>query len=216
MGVVFVMDPSTGLIHFAKRYERNGQVGDPLQRRLGRTIQPLKYENWLSDTVIGFGRQMVCFSSDGKAIEAHDRQTGELVWKVDFRPLNATVDYLLGVVNGVLFAAGPETILAFDLRADGRMLWGGVPLFGGQRSFGRGMLTSNAIYVPVRNEILKFSLTGKDGKAELLAKAEVELGVKVPVGNLFSDGERIWVHGGSRIFALGPGTQKSSATVETD
>ena len=69
-------------------------------------------------------------------------------------------------------------------------------------SYGRGMLTPDGIYIPVEDQIYKFSLTGKDGKAELLGKTFVELGTGAPVGNLYSDGMKIWVLGANRIYAL--------------
>ena len=90
------------------------------------------------------------------------------------------------------------------------MIWGGSPLFDGKSSYGRGMLTPDGIYIPVEDEIYKFSLGGKNGKAELLGKASVELGTGAPVGNLYSDGQKIWVLGANRVYALGakpPGEQ---------
>ena len=66
------------------------------------------------------------------------------------------------------------------------------------------MLTSDGIYLPVENEIHKFSLEGKRNKPVRLKTAKVDLGTGAPVGNLYSDGNRIWVHGANRVYALGP------------
>jgi hypothetical protein len=174
-------------------------------------MQQIQFESWSSDTVLAFGRQMICFSSDARHIEAHDRNTGELIWQSDVYPLEARVDYLLGVCNGLLYAAGPETILAFDLQQEGRMVWGGRRLFGGKLSYGRGMLTPDGIYVPVDDSICKYSLTGRNGRAVMLGKVNVDLGTGAPVGNLYSDGQKIWVHGANRVYALARGQRSRNA-----
>jgi len=119
-------------------------------------------------------------------------------------PIGQKVDYLLGVRDGMLYAAGSKTIIAYDLNGEGRMVWGADELFDGKTSRGRGMLTEDGIYIPVDNGIYKFSLSGRKGKAETVSKVGVSLGTDAPVGNLYSDGQRIWVHGGSRLYALGP------------
>ena len=119
-------------------------------------------------------------------------------------PIGQKVDYLLGVRDGTLYAAGPKTIIAYDLSGEGRMVWGADELFDGKTSQGRGMLTEDAIYIPVDNGIYKYNLRGKNGKAQVVAKVGVNLGTDAPVGNLYSDGQRIWVHGANRLYALGP------------
>lgn len=146
---------------------------------------------------------MVCFSSDARTIECFDRNSGSVIWRGMTKPLHDRVDYLLGVYDGILYTAGPSTILAFNLKDEGYMIWGGSPLFDGKTSYGRGMLTPDGIYVPVDDEIYKFSLLGKNGKAELVGKTTVELGTGAPVGNLYSDGLKIWVLGANRVHALG-------------
>ena len=203
LGAVFILDPTNGLIRFAKRYKREGEV-QYSSGRWGRKYRQTQYESWLADTVISFGRQMVCFSSDAKTIYSLDRNTGELIWQGDSEPQGSQVDYLLGVHKGILYAAGKETVLAYSLEEEGRMVWGGDRMFDGKISYGRGMMTNKAIYIPVDDEIFKYSLLGDQGKPVRLATAQVDLGTGAPVGNLFSDGEKIWVQGANRIYALGP------------
>lgn len=203
MGVVFVLDPSTGLVRFAKRYKRVGKE-DEFQRRNNWTTNRLDFEGWSSDLVIPYGRQMVCLSSDTNRIQSFDRNTGELLWHNNMNPVGYKVDYLLGVYDDYLYAAGPETIIAFDLAGDGRMVWGSEQVFEDKQSFGRGMLTPQGIYMPVGDGIYHFDLKGKDEFAKLIDKVHVDLGTEAPVGNLYSDGERFWVHGGNRLYALGP------------
>ena len=83
------------------------------------------------------------------------------------------------------------------------MLWGCDQEFDDKISMGQGLLTPKGIYMPVADSIYHFSLKGKNGEAEILNKVGVDLGTGAPVGNLFSDGERFWVHGANRLYALG-------------
>ena len=84
------------------------------------------------------------------------------------------------------------------------MLWGGEQLFGGKKATGRGMLTPSGIYVPVDGQIYKFNPSPEGSSAELMNTVSVDLGTGAPVGNLFSDGKRIWVNGGNRFYGLWP------------
>ena len=203
LGIVFVLDASTGQIRIARRYERGGKPDSVLGDASWPGEKKYNYnQGWSSDTIIPFGRQMVCFCSDGKAIESIDRETGKTLWKSDFDSVSKKLDYLLGVYDGVLYAAGPETIAAFDLKTQ-QLIWGGDEMFDGKVSLGKGILTPQGIFVPVENEILQYELN-----AEKLATSPnpvraiaVDLGGD-ELGNLFSDGERFWVHGGNRIYAL--------------
>jgi hypothetical protein len=146
---------------------------------------------------------MICFSSDTNVIEAFNRNTGELVWRSEMNPLGLKVNYLLGVYRDILYAAGPETLIAYDLKGEGRMVMGGEPLFGEERSYGRGMLTPDGIFIPVGNKILQFALARDNDRPKLMAESSVDLGTGAPLGNLYSDGEKIWVHGANRLYVLG-------------
>jgi hypothetical protein len=84
------------------------------------------------------------------------------------------------------------------------MLWGGDDLFGGALSGGKGVLTSEGLYIPVNDTVWKFGLEGKGGRADKQAEVHVSLPIGAPVGNLLSDGDRLWAHQGSRLVALGP------------
>lgn len=217
LGVVFVLDPSTGMIRFAKRYHRKG-VENKLLRQYGRNMNQLSFDGWSSDTVIPYGQQMICFSSDTDTIEAFNRNTGQLIWRSEMNPLGTNVNYLLGVYDDILYAAGPETVIGYDLQGEGRMLLGGEQLFGGEKSYGRGMLTADGIYLPVGNKIVQIGLTSPTEKPEIIKEAHVELGTGAPLGNLYSDGEKIWVHGANRLYVLGKTTlpQANGSTSSDD
>lgn len=211
LGVVFVMDPSTGLVRFAKRYERHGEPNKVL-RQYGRNANKMSFNGWGSDTIIPYGKQMICFTSDSKYIEAFDRKDGSLIWRSEIDALGYKIDYLLGVYQDVLYAGGQQTLVAFDLKGEGRMKWGGDQLFNDEFSFGRGMLTPDGIFIPVGKKIYKFDLKGQKTKPKLISTANVDLGTGAPVGNLFSDGEKIWVHGANRLYALQPGKRSAVKT----
>lgn len=202
MGVVFVLDPATGTVRFAKRYRRVGKP-DEFQRRSGWTINRLNFSGWSSDIILPYGRQMICFSSDNDAIEAFDRNNGTMIWRSEMSPIGFKVDYILGIYNDMLYAAGNETIVAYDLQGEGRMIWGADQIFDGKQSLGRGVLTPKGIYMPVEDSIYHFDLAGDGGRAKILGKVHVDLGTNAPVGNLYSDGDRFWVHGANRLYALG-------------
>jgi len=217
MGVVFVLEPSTGLVRFARRYSRTG-APDDFGRRSGWSVNRLNFNGWSSDSIMSYGRQLIRLSSDSNVIEAIDRNTGEMIWKTDISPLGFKVDYLLGVHQDILYAAGRETIIAYDLAGEGRMIWGGEQMFDDKKSLGRGLLTSEGIFMPVKNSIYHFDLpriiksdSQSNNNVETLsfnnrptARVEVDFGTGAPVGNLYSDGKRLWVHGASRLYALSP------------
>ena len=212
MGVVFVLDPASGTIRFAKRYERNGK------RNAGqsRNWMPnrMNFDGWSSDIIVPYRRQMICFNSDSEWITAYDRNTGKTVWRCETSPIGFKVDYILGVYNDTLYAAGTETLVAYDLAGTGRMVWGAEQEFDGKQSLGRGLLTPDGIYMPVEDMIYHFDLNGDDGDSKLIAKTHVDLGTPAPLGNLYSDGQRFWVHGANRLYALGPATDAKPKSKE--
>lgn len=201
MGVVFVLEPATGMVRFAKRYKRGGKI-DEFSRRHGWTVNRLIYNGWSNDVVIPYGRQMICFASDSETIFALDRNNGDLIWRCEMNPIGYPVDYLLGIHNDVLYAAGRETIIAYDLQGEGRMIWGAEQLFDGKASLGKGLLTPDGIFIPVDRSIYQFSLSSATERGELVKRVGVDLGTGAPVGNLFSDGKRFWVYGGNRLYLL--------------
>ncbi len=201
MGVVFVVDPATGMVRFAQRYDRVGKRNTAL-RQFNWQVNRMDFNGWSEDIIIPYGRQMICFASDSNRVFALDRNSGRLIWETDMNPLGFKVDYLLGILGDTLYAAGSQTVIAFDLAGEGRMLWGGENMFESGRSYGRGILTDHAIYLPVDDAIWKYSLDGKKGQPEKLSAAHVDLQTGAPIGNLASDGIHLWVHQGSRLIRL--------------
>ena len=206
MGVVFVLDPASGAVRFARRYERDGQDNPFARHRSFNAPRYKHFDGWSRDEIIPYGKQMICFSSDRKTIEAYDRSSGQMLWACDMNPVyGGKVDYVIGVANDVLYAGGFDTIIAFGLKTEGKILWGGKPLFGEEQSKGRAMLTPAGLFVPVGDSIVQYALQADaKGHPQIINQTKVNLGTDAPVGNLYSDGNRIWVHGGNRLYALAP------------
>jgi len=202
-GVLFVIDPTTGKVRFAKRYARAGQTNSMARRSPYHAVHAT-FDGWSSDVIIPNGRELICFCSDTSSIVAIDRNDGSLVWKTGLRPYGAKVDYIIGAWDDLLYLGGKETIIAIDLKSQGYIAWGGEALFDGAKTTGRGMVTPQGVFMPVGKAIWRFALKPEEGRAEVLNQVEAYLGTEAPVGNLYSDGERIWVHGASRLYALSP------------
>ncbi|WP_425615724.1 PQQ-binding-like beta-propeller repeat protein [Anatilimnocola sp. NA78] len=195
-GVVFAVDAVSGNVRWAVRYQRDGKA-DTRMRNYGNQqhrIQPVGFED---DVVIPHGRSLIVMASDSNSISALDRRTGEILW-VSPRAATPTVDdlpvtYCLGVKDNKLFLAGKNIIRTIKLPGGGR---------GWEReiedSFGHGALTADALYMPVKNSILKLDLeTGKE-----LGQVGVALPTDDPVGNVYSDGQKLWVAGAGRVYAM--------------
>ena len=211
-GVVFAVDPMTGGIRFARKYIR---TGDSFNLQYHRGGEVLELDGWSEDIVIPVGSELIMFASDYNAVWAIDRQTAKFRWKTENRPFGNKFDYLIGITDEYIFLGGPETVAAISIKAQGRWTW--VHSFERDTSRGRAMMTEDAIYVPLDSKIVKLGHDGKEGSGDVQATMNVRLGTRAPLGNLFSDGERIWVVGGNRLYALGPddGTDDPSKSDES-
>lgn len=199
-GVLFAVDPLTGMIQFARRYERTGN-DDPVLHNMGITGNMI-VDGWKADMVLPYGNVLLLFSSDFNNVWAIDRQTAKFKWKTENRPFGSKFDYLIGIYNDKIYLGGTESIAAISISAEGRWEW--VEEFDDEKSLGRAALTPNGIYVPIEDSIAHFKLEGKDGRGDLVNRVGVRLGTGAPVGNLFSDGEKLWVVGANRLYVLGP------------
>ncbi|HMO13800.1 MAG TPA: PQQ-binding-like beta-propeller repeat protein [Pirellulaceae bacterium] len=206
-GVLFAIDPLTGIIQYARRYERTGVVDNSLQN-IGITGQMIM-DGWEHDLVIPYGNILLMFSSDYSSIWAIDRQTTKFVWRTDNRPFNSKFEYLIGIYGDKIYLGGSDSIAAVSIPAQGRWEW--IEEFNGETSYGRAFLTEDGIYVPIEDSIAHYSLDGNKGRGNLIARVGVRQGLDAPVGNLFSDGRKIWVVGASRLMALGKAPEISTS-----
>lgn len=197
-GVVFAVDGVTGSIRMARRYPRTGKKND-LMARFGNPQQLIDVDGWCEDMVLPIGNEVLVLSSDYDAMWAMDSQTGKLIWRTDNRPFGQKFDYLIGIHDDLVYLGGRDAVAAVSLKGQGRWVWiYSLP----DVSYGRAMLTADALYVPVGNTIAKLALAGKNGSGDLLGQWPVQLANSGPVGNLYTDGKQILVDGGSRLFGL--------------
>lgn len=194
-GVVFAVDAVGGTVRWAIRYQRDGKRNTTMAQVYGNTNAGLLDLNgWDDDVVIPYGRALVVLASDSDKLTAFDRRTGEMLWESPrTSPFGTVANYCLGVSGRGLFVAGKNAVRRYDIPS-GRLVW--------EReiadSFGRGCVTDNAVYLPVKDSILQLDAEkGRD-----VSQVGVALTSDEPVGNLFSDGEKLWVVGAGRVYAM--------------
>jgi|GEM_PF-579767 len=192
-GVIFAVDAVGGTVRWAIRYQRDGKPNN-VMRNYGYATTSLDLSGWDDDVVIPYGRALIVMSSDCDKLLAIDRRTGELLWKSPrISPFGPSASYCLGVNGRGLFVAGKNIVRRYDIPS-GRLVWEKET----GDSFGRGCVTDDAVYVPVKDSIVKFD----SEKGRELAQVGVALTSDDPVGNLFSDGEKLWVVGAGRVYAM--------------
>lgn len=195
-GVIFAVDAMSGHVRWAVRYQRSGKENTNLAR-FGIAAQSLMdVSGFEDDLVIPHGRALIVLASDANKIFALDRRSGELLWESPRQPLGEDDPalYCLGVLGDGMFVAGKKSLRRYDLSKDGKMVW--EARF--DASFGHGVLTADAIYVPVGDTVAKYDpATGK-----LQSQVGMFTATNEPVGNLFSDGARLLAVGLGRAYAL--------------
>lgn len=200
-GLVFSVDAISGAINWASRYPRSVK-SDPARERQMRfggfnNRSLAQFEGWAEEMIVASGRAVVVAAMDFDHLFALDRRDGSLLWESACRPSPdaAGCDYVLGIRDGMFYAAGREVVRGY--RVDGgRMMWE-TAVEGG---FARGMLTDKGIFVPSgKDKIMQLDLSG--GKK--ISEIDVEVEGKQPLGNLFSDGERLYGFGLQKAYAIG-------------
>jgi outer membrane protein assembly factor BamB/HEAT repeat protein len=192
-GVVFALDAVSGQIRFAVRYERHGRRNQRMRQYGYGNSNLLELDGWDEDVVVPYGRALVVMATDHDRLLAIDRRSGQLLWNSPRKPLDQPGQYCLGTVGRSYFIAGRNVVRRYDMPT-GRVKWETEI----EDSFGRGALTEDAIYMPVKNSIWQLDLE----KGTIVKQVGVSLNTDDPVGNLYSDGERFWVQGGSRVYVL--------------
>ena len=193
-GAVFALDAISGSLRFARRYKRDIQGGEASQYNV--TNHSLK--GWKEDVVIPYGNALVIMASDHEWIFAIDRRTAEFLWKAPRRHSSSGNDPAmdcLGVIGDRLVCAGKKSVICYDLSGEGKLSWV-EPLE--HTSYGRGFVCDMGVFVPEKDSITHRSLeTGK-----VIKRVGVRSGTGEPVGNLFCDGEKLWVFGVNQVYAL--------------
>lgn len=200
-GIVASVDAISGTLNWAVAYPRTSPTSlDANQRnnaRFSYSVQQVALDGWADDTIIPSGNAIVFAASDFNHLAALDRRTGDLLWESARRPIDGepASEYVLGVADGRVFVAGHDIVRAYQL-SGGRLLWEHVLE---QKSHGRGMLTRAGIYIPLERSILHLATTSGD----VLESIPAELGgATQPLGNLYTDGERIFSAGYRELSTL--------------
>jgi outer membrane protein assembly factor BamB len=202
-GAVFTIDAVSGLIRWAVRYKRDG-VPDPKFRNIyGMQNASLALTGWQDDVVIPYGKLLLVMPSDRDELFALDRRSGELAWN---SPRTSPIDgrvalYPVGVVGRSLYVAGRDVVRKYDIPS-GRLVAERAINADSRQSdalaYGRGCVTENALHLPVKDSVLTLSL---DDLSDI-AQVGVSTVSGDYVGNLFSDGDKLWVSGASKVYAL--------------
>lgn len=193
-GVVFAVDAVSGTLRWAVRYQR-AEKGFTQQMQMYYGQQQRKdLTGWEEDVVIPAGRALVVMASDSDKVIALDRRSGKELWNSPRTPNGMQeASYCLGLTGRGLIVAGRNAVRRYDVPS-GKLIWDREI----GDSLGHGCLTSDAVYVPVKDSIVKLDLE----KGRELIQVGVALTTNDPVGNLFSDGEKLWVTGGGRVYAM--------------
>jgi outer membrane protein assembly factor BamB len=193
-GLVFALDAADGRILWAARYprDREGRPATPGLRVFGLySRQPT--EGWSRDVVIPSGGMLLVMPGDAKRILYLDRRTGELRGMLD----QGDARYVLGVLGERLFVAGSRSVECYSTR-EPRRLWTAGHERGITGSSGRGVLTAQALYIPLGDAVaLLDPQTGKP-----LGRIRAEITERDPVGNLVCDGTSLIATGMERTYAL--------------
>lgn len=195
-GVVFALDAMSGAVRWAFRYQRS-TTGGINMARFGIAQSQLKdVIGWESDVVIPHGRALVVMASDSDKLFAIDRRSGQFLWESPRKP--AAQDdpslYCLGMLSDGLFVAGKRSLRRYDLSKEGRLMWEATFA----QSYGHGVLTADAVYMPVGDSVAKFD----PATGEKTAQVPIFTPTEEPAGNLFSDGRQLLSVGLARTYAL--------------
>lgn len=195
-GLVFAVDGTTGDIRWASKYRREASSAPVANNPWQQNAALRQFKGWDDDVAIPMGRQVVILASDSDRMFALDRRTGKFMWDTPrVSPFGVEANYYLGTQGNRLIAAGSKVVRGYDVHS-GRLVWEREV----EASCGRGCIAGDAVFVPSKDSILAYDLaTGKERShvGVSLATSSGEY-----VGNLYSDGEQLWMLNANRLYAL--------------
>jgi outer membrane protein assembly factor BamB len=194
-GVMLAVDGFDGSMRWASRYERRYAEDAPVNIFQGRNVV-----GWHESHVIPWGRRLVVLPSDADSILVFDVQSGALERELPAEDMR----YLVGLSSDSLFAASGESVQRIALPT-GETLWRLEP--GAGPSYGRGFLADDALYIPNGHDILRVDAS----TGEVETRLHVALPDDEPVGNVFCDGEALFVYGLGRVYSLKNGAEEMLA-----
>jgi len=182
-GLVFALDADTGRILWAARYRQMmGGSPYPMNR------YQMNYRFWDENIVLPFGRTVIVLPADSDLIARFDRDTGAPRGE---QP-RGNARHFVGLHGRALIVAGQNEVRACDAET-------GVPLWSQTPGVitGRAMLSGDSVYVPLQSRIVRLDADSGAPRAEFKVDAGAD-----PVGNLFTDGERLYVAALERVYCL--------------
>lgn len=195
-GLVACLNAATGDPRWAVRYQRSSRLTKSREQR--REVEPaFDFFGWEQDTLLVAGRRLIVAPSDSKRLFALDRRDGSLEWEAESERSEESPrpTMVLGASDDHVVVAGPDVLLAHRL-SDGGTAWE-TPIAGGT---GRGLVTADSILVPVGEALAEFDpRTGESRRSSVFVS-----GYGKPLGNLATDGERVYAAGATRALALAP------------
>ncbi len=203
-GVVFAVDAGSGSIRWATRYQRN-IISSTVRNRWGQvTGSTAIEEGWEENFIVVRGRTVVVMPTDYDGIWLLDRRFGTILG----RNVRLGATYYMGTHGDRLVVGGRNSVSCLSInKHSGSLLWS-VPLddhpqpSGYSGSYGRGVVTEDAVYVPVKDSILKLALEKRE-QGQRLKQVIVRLPDEDdPVGNLMTDGQTMFVLGPERVYAV--------------
>jgi len=199
-GVLAAISLDRGEPMWVSRYQRT-QSDDENRRRWGHANQgwgrSLGIRGWEESALLISGGRIVATPWDAQALLVFDRQTGRLESLTgEHEPTMPIADGVaaLGVRGDRVIVAERRAITAYELDGGG-IAWQ-APMDG---VTGRPAMTSEAIYVPTAERIVKLD-PGRDGKR--VGEAAIGVPADDPVGNLYSDGQRLIGFGMNWAYAV--------------
>ncbi len=198
-GLVVCASAADGSIRWARPYEQshsnhNRHHRGNMQSR-GRWTG---IRGWEDNALLPIGDTLVAAPWDAQILLLLNRRTGELL-TTDRKGEPAPIPtprgkYLLGAIGDKVLTVEADQIKTYRIDS-GKPHWR-APIPG---ATGRAAITAEAIYVPTGSHIVRLD-PARDGKR--IAEVKVVTPAGDPVGNLYSDGQRLLATGMNFVYAL--------------
>jgi outer membrane protein assembly factor BamB len=150
-GAIASLDAATGRILWIVTYDSGAHAAQPTSS-LSNVNHPSR--NGLLPCVYHRGMVFVA-TADANRVFALDAMTGQLAWQVENKP-DEWVRHLLGVVRGRLIVSGNH-LAALDIFT-GETAWKISHPNADAWTHGRGAVTADSVYWPLRTEIARVSI----------------------------------------------------------
>lgn len=187
-GVLSALDAHRGEVLWAVRYDRD--LVKPSGSHSSWMAPPGSTpRGWRENALFCAGGLLLVLPTDAERVLAFDRSSGQLAYQVK-------VDgpqYAVGMADGGLFIAGRDRLARYAT-ATGKLVWQ-APV---GPMYGRAALTQDAIYQPQGQTVVRLDIAGGKRLAETAAITPRG----DPLGNLFSDGRRLYGTGMEYLYAL--------------